>query len=169
MKDEKLNYINITLEKLNNCYEEKTKSTNYFNFFNNFNKKTINLINNEAKKYKQNPENTIDIRLKKLKISQAYLNLVLFTIALKYADILIRVKFGGMIYFTSLTCCCYFLNKFFEQFKCGYLIEQISELNNTSSENYLKELKAKENKKSKEENLTTLRLNKYWKEPMSWH
>jgi hypothetical protein len=169
MINEKLNYITITINKISNCNEDKTHSNNYFNLFNNFDKKTINLIDKEAKKYISNPKNKMDLRLKKLRISQAYFNIVLFTIALKYADILYRVKLGGIIYFTSLSCCCYFLNKFFRQFKCGYLIEQMSTLNNISSECYLKELKIKENKLSKEENLTTLNLNKYWKEPMSWH
>jgi hypothetical protein len=63
----------------------------------------------------------------------------------------------------------YYGNKYFNKFRAAEMLKELSFLNKQDPGEYLDQLKSKNKKNTKEEKLTQLRLNKYWKEPMSWH
>ena len=175
------NFLNINFIKNNssnyNLQRNDQDNTKYnlksFNWLS-LKKDTIRLINYEVNLHlKGNKHNLISIELnnlnKKLNIAHAYFNLVLLTFALRYIDIVIKVKYGGTIFTISTLLSFYYGNKYFEKFHCAQMLKELAYLNKKEYCDYLELIKLKHKKNTKEENLTQIRLNKYWKEPMSWH
>jgi hypothetical protein len=105
MELEKLEYLNSFLKarKESESIGIKIKSQSEFkNTLNwaNLKKDIISLINNEVNsnihsKLKNKENMTIELKNKKLKMMHLYFNLVMLTMALRYVDIVIKVKHGG--------------------------------------------------------------------------
>lgn len=104
MELEKLEYLSFFLKtrKESNSEGKQIKPQSNKLNWTYLKKDIICLINNEVEsninsKNKNKENMTIELKNKKLKILCAYFNLVIFTIALRYAEIVIKVKHGGII------------------------------------------------------------------------
>jgi hypothetical protein len=103
---------------------------------------------------------------KKLSALRLYVNFAWGVVLLRYIDILIRVKHGGLYYYTGAILSYYYINKYFTNFE---LIRLSEVLEGQKINTVLRALKECDSKVKREENITKINLNKYWKEPMAWH
>lgn len=185
MNVEKLLYINDIIQLREN--EIKTNgislpndNTSIMNKIDwvNLDKHTIKIIKNSINKFEDNLNDSDNqsIRMqynntkKKLYVLKLYLNVVIGTISLRYIDILIRVKYGGVIFSFFTLGMFYFSNKYYNKYSILKCAEEIASYNKEESlDTYIRSIRKESDIKNKEDRLTKLRLSKYWKEPMAWH
>jgi hypothetical protein len=163
-------------EKLNNITSGDSDRLTQYNFTN-LDKSTKKLIISYLNKFEQEnkKENTNDINLyknylvnkRKLKAIGLYLHLVWAVMALRYIDMLVRVKHGGLFYYSGMAVSYYYLNTYLSNYK----LLKLAEITRPGAElsSIIQAIRDNDSKVRREDYLTKQKLNKYWKEPMAWH
>lgn len=97
---EKFEYIDKVIKfRENKKSENKQTNLNSDITFYNINKDTLKILKSNLKKYeKENPTKDYIKTKKKIKAMYIYLNLAFFALSLKYIEIVIKVKNGGIIF-----------------------------------------------------------------------
>lgn len=126
---------------------------------------------------------------KKLNLIQTYFNLAGLVVLLRYLDMIVIVKRGGIffknlisllifclllknigLYFSLISCYLFYnLNRYYSKYKNCEIFNYIAKINNNTPLKLLEKIKKENNEKYKDHILTNNALNKYWKEPMAWH
>lgn len=166
-----LKYIKEFISASNKISKNKTKSQSNHNssiYWLDFKSDDIRVIRKEIIKGQIDHSNLYLLN-KKLSIIQIYLNVSLFTILLKYIEIIFKVKYGGLIYSSFGLFSFYTLNEYFTKYKSSQILNKYSSITESNPASTLHKLKNKEKYRSREYRLTKEQLNKYWKEPMAWH
>lgn len=141
-------------------------------------KNLLTIIDQEIKKFRITINKEIEEKFfieffrnldHKFSVLKFYMNMIIFTAALRYIEIPLKVKYGGIMYYSSFLIIFYFLNKNFNKFKTFYYLNTISKVKKVEIGNYIDTIKYDYKKLNKENLLTKKSLKKYWKEPMAWH
>lgn len=96
--------------------------------------------------------------------------LMIITIWSRYLDIIVKVKFGGFIFFSSFIYTFYSFNKYYTRYIIYKELEQIGNIMNLKTVSEVIDTIIKEDLiNNKFENFSKNELSKYWNEPMAWH
>lgn len=169
-------YINTLLNKQ---YKNKTKKTNYLSFENNsnsnYNTKSKDPTNTSFNKNNNNDQQAILISdLKRysniIKSRKILMNLIIMTFLSRYIDIITKVKYGGLIYFSLVFSSLYLSNKYYNRYFLYQKLEMIRKYNDISGVSILiEQIIQLHLSKNKNEMFNEKELSKYWNEPMAWH
>ena len=180
MNAEKLDYLNkfilysdkqcrITISDDENNSKNLNNLNNKFIHWTSYNKEIIKLIDKKVENILNSQSSVLSkqltLNIKKLNHLQIYMNLLILTICMRYIEIVVKVKRGGFYFSLFSFSFFYFLNKYYEKYRNSELLKVLT----NDPNQYLENLKIEQLLKEKESNLTKIKLNKYWKEPMSWH
>lgn len=140
--------------------DEKKENSNC-NDKNSFNQidKNINLYYNDLKKS--------NIYYKKMK-NLSYL--IIITIWSRYLDLIVKVKFGGFIFFSSFLMSIYNFNKYYDKYVIYKELEIMSKIMNVNNvSEVIERIILEDLKTNKYSNYSKNELSKFWNEPMAWH
>ncbi len=97
---EKYEYIDKIIKLRDSKTNNKTIHIEKSNIsFLNIGKDTLKILKAYLKKYEQSDKvnKSYNVLKKKFKVLQIYMNIALFAVSLKYIDIIVKVKHGGIV------------------------------------------------------------------------